>query len=45
MDDEGNEWEDDELMDEDKPADESDVDEDDAILHEKNESQSPRDNI
>jgi hypothetical protein len=45
MGDEGNEWEDDESLDEDKPTDESDIDEDDAILHEQDESPLPRDNI
>ena len=45
MDDEGNDFEDDDLMDEEQTADESEDAEDDAILHEKDESQLPRDNI
>lgn len=45
MNDEGNEWEDDEPLDDDNPADESDTDEDEAILREQNDSKAPRDNI
>ncbi|WP_419656481.1 hypothetical protein [Desulfosarcina variabilis] len=45
MNDEGDDWEDDESLDNDSPADASDDDEDDAILHEQDESNAPRDNI
>jgi hypothetical protein len=45
MDDNGNDPEDDDLLEEDQPTDESEVSEDDAILHERDESQLPRDNI
>ena len=45
MHDEGDEWEDDDTLDEDKASDESETSEGDSILHEQNESRSPCDNI
>ena len=45
MDDNGDELEDGDLMDEEQSTGESEELEDDAILHEQDESQLPRDNI
>lgn len=45
MDNDDNELEDGDLMDDDQPEDESEINEDEAILHEQDESQLPRDNI